>query len=557
MMAAAPRSNVYSENMNKRLSVTVPILDVQSGNKFPEPMCVKSHGTITFPDNKSHQAKFIRILKTASVTHVKEYLIGEWSGERPSLVISITGGAKEYNMKPRLLRAFRRGLLKVARTTGAWIITGGMNRGIMKLVGEITQTNPDRSRPIHLIGIATWGCVSNFQKLDVQGSIVHYTKPSGETKGQAPLEPNHTKFIFVDDGTERKFGGEIAFRAELEQAISGGFFASKTRTSSINRNISISETSSLRPEHSDPVPVVLLVVEGGPNTVRTVHEAVVQNNIPAVFLEGTGRCCDLFSKAFQLYEENCQKFEHMDKKQKQISGAIDASSSNTDKILRKTATTDKTKSVDEPDYFELVYECIHTHKTFLNIISLNSRNPIEPDIDLVILQALLNATSRSDNSKTNIQQKREQLHLALEWNRVDIAKNYIIKNVRDWENIDLRELFLLALERNQIEFIKLFLDHDCSLTNIFRNSYELANLYMVHKKEPYNYTRNSLLSIYTKIIQPLIGDFFDVTAALSMKDLQTNSESIHKNNHATCTCCRPKQHHTSSMSDRSDSERLD
>ena len=78
----------------------------------------------------------------------------------------------------------------------------------------------------------------------------------------------------------------------------------------------------------DPVPVVLLVVEGGPNTVRTgeqdacttrrltsltrlflVHEAVVQNNIPAVFLEGTGRCCDLFAKAFHLYKEYRPKSE--------------------------------------------------------------------------------------------------------------------------------------------------------------------------------------------------------------------------------------------------------
>ena len=29
---------------------------------------------------------------------------------------------------------------------------------------------------------------------------------------------------------------------------------------------------------------------------------------------------------------------------------------------------------------------------FLNVISLNSRNPVEPDIDLPILQALLNGT---------------------------------------------------------------------------------------------------------------------------------------------------------------------
>ncbi|CAF5153890.1 unnamed protein product, partial [Rotaria sp. Silwood1] len=85
--------------------------------------------------------------------------------------------------------------------------------------------------------------------------------------------------------------------------------------------------------------------------------------------------------------------------------------------------------------------------------------------------------------KVNFQQKREQLRLALEWNRVDIARNYIMKDVRDWDNIGLKNLFVLALERNQIEFIKLFLEHDFSLTNLFGNSYELANLYMFPKKE--------------------------------------------------------------------------
>jgi hypothetical protein len=55
-----------------------------------------------------------------------------------------------------------------------------------------------------------------------------------------------------------------------------------------------------------------------------------------------------------------------------------------------TALDHPTRVVDTTDYFELVYECIHTRPNFLNIISLNSRNPVEPDIDLVILQALLN-----------------------------------------------------------------------------------------------------------------------------------------------------------------------
>jgi len=56
-------------------------------------------------------------------------------------------------------------------------------------------------------------------------------------------------------------------------------------------------------------------------------------------------------------------------------------------------------------------------------------------INVILLKEILffSATSGSDLSKTNSQRKREQFHLALEWNRVDIAKNYIMKNVRDWE----------------------------------------------------------------------------------------------------------------------------
>ena len=46
--------------------------------------------------------------------------------------------------------------------------------------------------------------------------------------------------------------------------------------------------------------------------------------------------------------------------------------------------------IDTTDYFDLVYQCLQKQFKFLNIITLNPRNPIEPDIDLVILHALLN-----------------------------------------------------------------------------------------------------------------------------------------------------------------------
>lgn len=37
---------------------------------------------------------------------------------------------------------------------------------------------------------------------------------------ESSLDPNHTHFILVDDGTQHNFGVEIPFRAELEQTVS-------------------------------------------------------------------------------------------------------------------------------------------------------------------------------------------------------------------------------------------------------------------------------------------------------------------------------------------------
>ncbi|CAF0789998.1 unnamed protein product [Adineta ricciae] len=588
-----PTSNLLFENVNKILTTFVPANHHHDSNQIHKAIGVKSHGTITFADNKSNRAEFIRVPPDASVMHVKELLIKQWCGKRPSLVISITGGAKDYHMKPKLLRAFRRGLSKVARTTGAWIITGGMNTGIMKLVGEIVQINPDRFRPIHLIGIATWGCVSGFQQLDVHGANVHYSKSRGEQKGEAPLEPNHTEFIFVDDGSERKYGREITFRARLEQAISGGFFATRPASSPSNPYASLTKTTSLRPEHSDPVPVVLLVVEGGPNTVRTVHEAVVQNNIPAVFFEGTGRCCDLFAKALHLYNEYHQqlelyedtsnadpgtilrRYDEIKNKLREdlrdeirgINGGIDPSiAGNARSARRGTVTTNDPvpPRVDNTDYFELVYECIDTRKIFLNIVSLTARNSVEPDIDLAILQALLNATSGSDLSKTSNQRKREQFHLALEWNRADIARHYIMKNTRDWDKINLNDMFEEALQRNQIEFVKLFLDHDFSLTDVFRNNDKLPLLYEHTLDEPYDFASISgdrLRAVYRDIIQPLIGDSFEVEAAIHSRRLSAYTRSDSQVDKEPCSCCvsswTGRHYHVDTEAETSDNLRTD
>jgi len=72
---------------------------------------------------------------------------------------------------------------QAAQTTGAWIITGGTNTGVMRHVGEAVKGHTvmsrgapllkDKASQLHLIGIATWGIVDH--KSDLINSKVRAT----------------------------------------------------------------------------------------------------------------------------------------------------------------------------------------------------------------------------------------------------------------------------------------------------------------------------------------------------------------------------------------------
>lgn len=89
----------------------------------------------------------------------------------PKLILSVTGGAQNFTIPLRMKKAFKEGLVKAAATTGAWIITGGTNTGVMRLVGEAVaeeyakySTDREEDRLV-VLGIATWGNVSMKDQL--------------------------------------------------------------------------------------------------------------------------------------------------------------------------------------------------------------------------------------------------------------------------------------------------------------------------------------------------------------------------------------------------------
>ena len=47
----------------------------------------------------------------------------------------------------------------------------------------------------------------------------HYHIKDSSPQGVSPLDPNHSHFILVDNGTQNNFGTEIEFRAKFEKEI--------------------------------------------------------------------------------------------------------------------------------------------------------------------------------------------------------------------------------------------------------------------------------------------------------------------------------------------------
>lgn len=100
-----------------------------------------------------------------------EYLYSEegWNLPKPQLILSVTGGAQNFTISNRMKKAFKRGLIKAAATTGAWIITGGTNTGVMRLVGEaVAQEFHHYSTKLTVLGIATWGKIALRNQMIVQ-----------------------------------------------------------------------------------------------------------------------------------------------------------------------------------------------------------------------------------------------------------------------------------------------------------------------------------------------------------------------------------------------------
>ncbi|XP_006903000.1 PREDICTED: transient receptor potential cation channel subfamily M member 1 [Elephantulus edwardii] len=343
-----------------------------SVSKHTQSYPTDSYGTLEFQGGGySNKAMYIRVSYDTKSDSLLHLMVKDWQLELPKLLISVHGGLQNFEMQTKLKQVFGKGLIKAAMTTGAWIFTGGVSTGVISHVGDALKDHSSKSRGrVCAIGIAPWGIVEN--KEDLVGKDVNrvYQTMSNPLSKLSVLNNSHTHFILADNGTLGKYGAEVKLRRQLEKHIS---------LQKINTRL------------GQGVPVVGLIVEGGPNVVSIVLEYLREDPpVPVVVCDGSGRASDILSFAHKIINESLR-----------------------DQLLvtiQKTFNYSKTQS---HQLFAMIMECMKK-KELVTVFRMGSEG--QQDVEMAILTALLKGTNAS---------APDQLSLALAWNRVDIARSQI------------------------------------------------------------------------------------------------------------------------------------
>ncbi|CAH8543714.1 unnamed protein product [Heterobilharzia americana] len=376
---------------------------------------------ITESTSNQKPTEFVRISDEDKLEDVMTLMKNHWKmmePEKPSLCISVIGGAKNFVLEGHKKEVFYSGLVQAAQTTQAWIVTSGLNLGIIRVVGDALQEQAfcvDKrklSQQLRCIGIAPWGYVLNRNTL-VSKEFEDHNHPQPytvstviETGRPVSLNQNHTHYIFVDEGKRLRYGGSESarFRARLEKQIAlpaeeGGF----------------------------GIPVVLVIVEGGHDVFIDARNSI-KERVPVVICSGTGRAADILDMAFNFRLKQSQF----------------TSFSEREVLL----LSQKIKPVSGRNKVDAALKMIEVIVKDTKLITTFDMNKSD-DLDLAILFALIKTSSELD----------KQLELALTWDRSDIAEAKIFRQGKQVNPDILEPIMMKALLRNNTDFVRILLQN--------------------------------------------------------------------------------------------------
>uniref|UniRef100_A0A672P2U9 Transient receptor potential cation channel subfamily M member 1-like n=1 Tax=Sinocyclocheilus grahami TaxID=75366 RepID=A0A672P2U9_SINGR len=411
---------------------TEPPQEKWSFAKHTQATPTDTYGIIEFQGGGHvNKAMYIRVSYDTKPDNLLHLMLKDWQLELPTLLISVHGGLQNFDLQPKLKQVFGKGLIKAAVTTGAWIFTGGVSTGVIRHVGDALKDHSSKSRgKVCAIGIAPWGIVENKEDLIGRDVTRPYQTMSNPLSKLSVLNNSHSHFILADNGTHGKYGAEVRLRRQLEKHISLQKINTRKPLFEVSSTILINPSSL-----GQGVPLVCLILEGGPNVISIVLESLREDPpVPVVVCDSSGRASDIISFAHKYSEED---------------GLVN--DSVRDQLLVTIQKTFNYNRNQAQQIYLMVMECMKKREL---ITVFRTASEGQQDIEMAILTALLKGTNAS---------APDQLSLALAWNRVDIAHSQIFVHGQHWPVNSLEQAMMDALVLDRVDFVKLLIENGVNI----------------------------------------------------------------------------------------------
>ncbi|XP_047679587.1 transient receptor potential cation channel subfamily M member 5 isoform X2 [Prionailurus viverrinus] len=394
-----------------------------AGRGWARDLC---RGEIEFGGSGKKRGKFVKVPSGVAPSVLFDLLLAEWQLPVPNLVVSLAGEERPFAVRSWLRDVLRKGLVKAAQSTGAWILTSALRVGLARYVGQAVRDHSLASTStkarVVAIGIASLGRVLHHQLLDDarEDSPVHYPADEGSSRGPlCPLDNNHAYFVLVEPGPPGKGDGPTELRLRLEKHIS-------------EQRTGYGGTSSIE------IPVLCLLVNGDPSTLERISRAV-EHAAPWLILAGSGGIADVLA-AF------------VNQPHLLVPQAVE-------KQFKEKFPGERLCWEDVVHWTQLLQN-ITSHPHLLTVHDFEQEGSEE--LDTIILKALIKACK---SHSQEAQDYLDELKLAVAWDRVDIAKSEIFNGDVEWKSRDLEEVMMDALVSDKPEFVRLFVDNGADVAD--------------------------------------------------------------------------------------------
>ncbi|CAF1102784.1 unnamed protein product [Adineta steineri] len=398
---------------------------------------------------KSTNCKFVRIDTRSKITDIYKLLVDDCGGDKhkPSLILSVYGGAKYFLVPEKLEKEIIRGIVDAASGTDTWILTAGINNGVSKLVGEgISHYRLLREYPnkVKCIGMTMWGTVNESTRFELKHRTNKYPREilyrqisDNIQENKETIEQNHTHCILFDDGQLSGYLGDGQRHGLVVYACQ---------------------------QTNHTCYAVTIIVEGGINTLEVI-ENDIEKKRPIILIKGSGRLADTLATLIEQ-SSTIEKTDQNYPTNEDIKKVVEYFIPTPDKSEIKLTVT-RIKNILQT-----------VNRYLLNVFSLNDDNNMAQTIfNAIFVKIKKNLIDDNTNKKKNEGNNQEQqgqndedklIDLALEWNyfegvlpilqtrqdaKLRLTDPDSIKKYID----DEKKLFKKSLEKNRPKFVEYLL----------------------------------------------------------------------------------------------------